>query len=65
MLQWECMAKFCPSFFRLLEAVVGWVSMLVDETSILVGLSVDVVNLIKFEFKLGNCGQVGYELRHG
>ena len=33
--------------------------MLVDATSMPVGLLVDIVNLIKFENKAGNYGQVG------
>ena len=37
---------------------MGWVSVLVDETSILVGLQVNAVDLIKFKHKVWNNRQM-------
>ena len=55
---------FCPGFFGLLGSLVGLVATQMTETSISVRLAVDVVNIIKFEHKVGNCGKVGCGARH-
>ena len=54
LLQWEYVARFYPSFVGLLGAILGWVAMLVAETSMMVGLPFDAVDLIEFEHKVGN-----------
>ena len=48
-----------PGFVGILGAIVGWVAILVAENSMPVGLSVNVANIIPFERKAVNYGQVG------
>ena len=50
-LRWEYVVRFCPDLVGLLESVVGCVAMLVDETSMLVRLLVDVCDLIHLGVK--------------
>ena len=50
-LHWKCVAIFYPSLVWLLGAVVWCMSMLLDATSVLAGLSADVMGLTWFECK--------------
>ena len=58
MFQWEFVAIFCLGLVELLVAFAGWVAMMVDTESMLVGVLVGAVVLICFGHKVGNYGQV-------
>ena len=53
------MERFYSGFVGILGTFVRCAATLVATTSMLVELSVDMLDLIEFECKAGNCGKVG------
>ena len=48
---WECVVRFYPGAEGLLVAVVGWIAILVAETSIMVGLFLTLCNIVYLDAK--------------